>query len=82
MQSDTPRRCLGARLKPDVSFLSKLMSNDKTYDVGYRRPPPASRFKPGQSGNPKGRQRGAKNFATELADELQEKIRCAMAAAN
>ena len=50
------------------------MSNDKTYNVGYRRPPPASRFKPGQSGNPKGRQRGAKNFATELADELQEKI--------
>jgi hypothetical protein len=25
------------------------------YDVGYRRPPKASQFKPGQSGNPRGR---------------------------
>ena len=25
------------------------------YEVGYRKPPPMSRFKPGQSGNPKGR---------------------------
>ena len=29
------------------------------YLVGYKRPPPASRFKKGQSGNPKGRPMGA-----------------------
>jgi len=32
-----------------------------TMDVGYGKPPLESRFKPGQSGNPKGRPKGAKN---------------------
>ncbi len=32
-----------------------------TYEVGYRKPPAASRFQPGRSGNPKGRPRGARN---------------------
>jgi hypothetical protein len=31
------------------------------YEVGYRKPPAHSRFKRGQSGNPKGRPRGARN---------------------
>lgn len=31
------------------------------YEVGYGKPPKATRFKPGQSGNPKGRPKGAKN---------------------
>ena len=31
------------------------MSDDKKYDVGYGKPPQHTRFKPGQSGNPKGR---------------------------
>lgn len=30
------------------------------YDVGYRKPPSKTRFKKGQSGNPKGRPRGRK----------------------
>ena len=38
--------------------------------VGYRRPPVRTRFKTGQSGNPKGRPKGAKNFQTVLAAEL------------
>ena len=32
-----------------------------SYEVGYRKPPTASRFAPGQSGNPKGRPKGARN---------------------
>jgi hypothetical protein len=31
-----------------------------TYEVGYRRPPRHTRFKKGQSGNPKGRRKGSK----------------------
>ena len=31
------------------------------YEVGYGKPPAASRFPPGQSGNPKGRPKGARN---------------------
>src|SRR5215469_546672 len=44
------------------------------YDVGYRRPPKATRFKPGQSGNPKGRSKGSANLATDLSAELNEQI--------
>src|SRR5215472_13335192 len=44
------------------------------YDVGYRRPPKATRFKTGQSGNPKGRPRGSTNLATDLSAELNEQI--------
>ena len=46
----------------------------REYEVGYRRPPKATRFKTGQSGNPKGRPRGSPNLATDLSAELGEQI--------
>jgi hypothetical protein len=33
----------------------------KTYTIGHGKPPEATRFKPGQSGNPKGRPKGKKS---------------------
>jgi hypothetical protein len=42
--------------------------------VGYGRPPKHSRFQPGQSGNPRGRPGGTKNLATDLREELAERI--------
>ena len=43
--------------------------------VGYGKPPVHSRFKPGQSGNPKGRPRGSLNFVTDLKRTLQAPVR-------
>lgn len=47
---------------------------DTPYEVGYGKPPAHGRFRPGQSGNPKGRPKARKNFKTELAEELDQKI--------
>lgn len=44
------------------------------YRVGYKQPPRHSRFRPGQSGNAKGRPKGTKNLKTDLEEELREKI--------
>src|SRR5690606_37810847 len=38
--------------------------------VGYGRPPQRHRFKPGQSGNPRGRPKDSRNHATILEEEL------------
>lgn len=42
--------------------------------IGYKNPPKHTQFKPGQSGNPSGRPKGVKNLATDLKEELEEKI--------
>ena len=42
--------------------------------VGYGRPPVHTRFKPGQSGNPKGRRKGQSNVRTVLAETLNQRI--------
>jgi hypothetical protein len=49
------------------------MSEDpkRDYEVGYRRPPQHSRFKPGQSANPAGRKKGVANFRTDVENTLQ-----------
>ncbi len=44
------------------------MSDDK--NVGYQRPPVRTRFKPGASGNPRGRPKRRPTFRSVLMDEL------------
>ena len=62
-----------SRVDPAPQPASKADGADG-YDVGYKKPPSHSQFKPGQTGNPKGRPKGSKNLKTELAEELQERI--------
>ncbi len=44
------------------------------YEIGYGRPPKSTRFKPGQSGNPKGRKKGSMNLDMILMKALDAKI--------
>jgi hypothetical protein len=44
------------------------------YEVGYGKPPRHTRFVKGQSGNPRGRPPGAKNFTTLLSEALNETV--------
>jgi len=43
-------------------------------EIGKGRPPLTTRWKPGQSGNPKGRPKGAKNLATIFNEALNQKF--------
>jgi hypothetical protein len=48
--------------------------SDGDEKVGYKRPPAHTRFKPGQSGNLKGRPKLHQNLETDLREELAERI--------
>ena len=45
-----------------------------SYKSGYGKPPKETQFKPGQSGNPKGRPKNTKNLKTDLKEEIHEHI--------
>jgi Family of unknown function (DUF5681) len=66
MKRIRPQRRPLPRVKP------KRSSSDE--DVGYGRPPTTHQFKPGRSGNPKGRPKGAKNESTILREIFERKI--------
>lgn len=54
--------------------MSAESTTAKKYDVGYGKPPKAGRFKSGQSGNPKGRKKGAKSLQGVMRAALAEKV--------
>lgn len=44
------------------------------YEVGHGRPPKGTRFRKGQSGNPKGRPKGSRNISTDAKEMLNQKV--------
>lgn len=53
---------------------SKGSKPPKKYVVGYRRPPKATQFKPGESGNPKGRPKGSRPVGAVLQEIMQQRV--------
>jgi len=47
---------------------------DGEYEVGYGKPPKHARFRPGESGNRRGRPRGSKNYSVLLDEELNQVV--------
>lgn len=50
------------------------MTDNRSHQVGYKRPPKHAQFRPGESGNPKGRPKRVRNFNADLRDELGQHI--------
>lgn len=51
-----------------------MSTEDEDEKVGYRKPPKKSRFKPGQSGNPRGRRKRIENIGLAVLTELSQPI--------
>jgi uncharacterized protein DUF5681 len=50
-------------------------SSEDDFKVGYKRPPRHSRFQPGRSGNPRGRQKAVRNPGTDVKRTLEVPVR-------
>jgi hypothetical protein len=55
--------------------MNKKDKQTKDYKIGFKKPPKQTRFVRGQSGNPHGRPKGKRNWATVLHSILEQKVR-------
>src|SRR5258708_30742299 len=49
--------------------------SDDGFTAGYKKPPRHSRFQPGRSGNPRGRQKGVRNLGSDVKRTLEVPVR-------
>lgn len=57
---------------PDVATGARVGTSQ--YEVGYGKPPLHTRFKPGRSGNPRGRPKDAKGLKTIVRETMTAKV--------
>ena len=50
------------------------VKGNASYEVGHKKPPKEFQFKPGKSGNDKGRPKGSKSFESKVQKELEKKV--------
>jgi Family of unknown function (DUF5681) len=50
-------------------------TSDDGFAVGYKKPPQHSRFQPGRSGNPRGKEKGVRNFGSDVKRTLEVPVR-------
>jgi hypothetical protein len=55
--------------------MTRKKDEPESYEVGFKKPPRENQFKPGQSGNPRGRPRGAKSTRTLFMETGNEKVK-------
>ncbi|MGN6285491.1 MAG: DUF5681 domain-containing protein [Afipia sp.] len=55
--------------------MSKASRKATSYEVGYAKPPKATRFRKGRSGNPRGRNRGDENLMTIFKSIASRRIK-------
>src|SRR4051812_35212014 len=72
------QRCMPRPTDPSTIWRASgrppMARTNGDYKVGYGKPPKGTQFKPGQSGNPKGRPKGSKAIPTLVHDELKARV--------